>query len=427
MRAADRPLPTSIVLDPGALADWPIRPVFALEQSPRPPYTWDDNSLWDNALVWDAASALPAFQDATCDFTGCEISYDPPDDHGVFPAGRCVLQLDNRSGRWARYNVDGSSADFGAGLQLWIWCKSVTAAWWLFAGRIARYDERADDTIEIEAFDYLSDINQSIGTFTPGAAGEFPAARLAAIMAAANAPLIRTRFAAGTVLLTRQTTEQTPLEEMQTVAGSDGGVLFGDADGTVVSTDRAWRAGRTDQTAIPVVSTNVCTVPTVLWDPVLATTDAALAGTVILENVAKLRAAAAKAGAAGRYIYADADQQWTTQLEGDTLAAFLVAQLWQPRLELDTADLYLNDPARQDLLGVVDWRRLDRIRLLHDARTPTGVARIDIGALIAHLTHAITPDGWVVTFGTTRAFTYLAPTFWNGGAVWDDPAAVWGY
>lgn len=429
MRVADRPLPTSIVLDPGALADWPVRPVFAIEQTPVPPYTWDDGNVWGAAgLVWDAATVLPAWDDATCDFTGCVIEYDAPDDAGIFPAGHVVLQLDNRSGRWAVYNVDGSPTNHGAGLQLWIWCRSNTAQWWLFAGRIARWDERADDTIEIEAFDYFSDLAQPVGTFTPGAPADLPAARLAAIVTASGAgALLRTRFAAGTVHLTAQPTTVAPLEEMETVTASDGGLLYGDADGTIVSTDRLWRVGRADQTAVPVVATNVCTAPIVLWDPVLSTTDTALAGTVVLENVAHLKATASKPRP-GHFVVSDSGQQWTTQTEGDTLAADLVAQLWQARLSIDTADLYLTDPAHPQLWGAVDWRRLDRIRLLHDSKTPTGTARIDIEALIWSLTDEITPDGWVRSFSTTRAVAYYPPTYWDQTVTrWDEPGAVWGY
>lgn len=431
MRVNDRPIPTSIVLDTNALADWPIRPVIAIEQRPVAPYVWDDGTVWDAAgKVWDAASALPSWVDATCDFTGAEIEYEAPDEHGNFPAGHVALTLDNRSGRWARYNVDGTPTDYGAGQQLWIWAKAATgpAAWWLFAGRISRWDEGADDTIEVEAFDYLSDLAQPVGTTTPGVAGELPAARLTAIAALASVILLRSRFAAGLVHLTRQASTRAPLDEMQTVAASDGGVLYGDADGTVVYADRTWRNGRTDQTVLPVVSTNVCTAPLVLWDPKLSTTDTALASTVTLENVAGLKATATKAGASTPYVYADTGEQWTTQAEGDELAAWLVAQLWQPRLGIESADVYvLADPARPALLAAVDWRRGDRIRLVHDSKTPTGVARVDVQALLVALSHAFTPDGWVMTIGTGRALAYVVGATWDSGAVWDDASIAWGY
>lgn len=431
MRVADRPIPTSIVLDPGALADWPVRPVFALEQTPVPPYTWDDGTVWNAAAVpvWDAATVLPAWSDATCDFTGCTIEYDTPDDHGNFPAARAVLQIDNRSGRWARYNVDGSPADYGAGRLLFIWCRSATAAWWLFAGRIARYDERADDTVEVEAFDSFSDLAQTVGAYTPGAGGDLPAARLAAIAAVAAIPGLRTRFATGTVHLTAQVSERAPLEEMQVVAGSDGGLLYGDADGTVVSTDRLWRVGRSDQTAVPVIATNVCTAPVVVWDPVLTTSDEHLAGVAILENVAGLKATATNANTPGRYVIAETDQQWTTQAEGDALAGWTVAQQWQPRVGLESADVYLTDPTKPGYVAAVDWRRGDRIRMLHDARTAQGTtARLDVQMIVTTLAHQITPDGWLLSIGATRAVAFIAATYWDQTVLtWDDPAAVWGY
>jgi hypothetical protein len=256
-----------------------------------------------------------------------------------------------------------------------------------------------------------------------------PGVRLSAIATLAAIPTLRTRFATGVVHLTAQATEAAPLEEMQEVAGSDGGILYGDADGTVVATDRLWRTGRADQVAVPVVSTNVCTVPVVLTDPVLTTSDAHLAGLVVLENIAKLKANATNANTPGRYVIAETDQQWTTQAEGDTLAAWLVAQQWQPRIGLDTADVYLSAHPEY-AAGAVDWRRGDRIRIVHDARTPTGTARVDVAAVLIMLAHQITPAGWLLSIGTTRAVAYYAPTYWDQTALrWDDtdPAAVWGY
>jgi len=424
MRTLDRPLP-AITLDPDAFASWAVRPVVAIESSKPPPYGWDSGTVWDDATaVWDAPSVSPGWVDATCDLTGCEITFDPPDDANNFPAGHAIIQLDNRSGRWASYNADGSPTDFGAGQQVWIWATDRAAGqWWLFAGRVARWDERFGDTIEVECFDYLSDLASPVGTFTPGTADETPGPRLTAItaLAAGGASGYRTRYAPGAVHLTRQPTERAPLEEAQIVVQSDGGVLYGDADGTVVSTDRLWRAGRTDQTVFPVVSTNVCgTGAIVLWDPVLSTTDTAMASTVTLENVAGLKATATHAGPP--YVLAYQDQQWTAQVEGDTLAAAMVAQLWQARLSIDSADIYVHT----GLWPVVDWRRGDRIRLLHDAKTPGGVARVDIDAMLINLAHAFTPDGWVLTFGTTRALAYYTTTTWDSGAVWDG-GATWGY
>jgi hypothetical protein len=428
VRTLDRPLPT-ITLDPDALASWPVRPVIAIESSRPPPWWWDGDVTWDqSAVVWDGISSSPAWIDATCDFTGCEIAYDPPDDDLNFPAGHCVFQLDNRSGRWAAYNVDGSPTDYGPGLQVWIWAdeQAGSGAWWLFAGRVARWDEQSGDVIEVEAFDFLSDLAQPVGTYTPGAAGDLPGPRLSAITPyGVGGATIRTRYATGVNHLTAQITERAPLEEMQVVAQSDGGVLYGDSDGTVVFADRFWRAARPDQTTVPVVATNVCgTGAIVLWDPVLSTQDTAVATTVVLENVAGLKSTATHTGLP--YQLSIHDQQWTTQLEGDQLAAVMVEQLWQPRVSIAGADLYLLDPAQPTLWQSVDWRRGDRIRLLHDSRTPGGVARVDVELLIIALAHAFTPDGWVMSFGTTRALTYYTRSIWDGTDVWDS-AAVWGY
>jgi hypothetical protein len=162
---------------------------------------------------------------------------------------------------------------------------------------------------------------------------------------------------------------------------------------------------------------------------VLTSSDEFLAGVVILENVAGLKATATNASTPGRYVISETDQQWTTQAEGDQLAAFTVGQQWQPRLGLESADVYLTDPGRPSYVAAVDWRRGDRIRILHDARTPQGVpARIDVQAILSAIAHQITPDGWVLSIGTTRAVAFIAPTYWDQTVLtWDDPAAVWGY
>jgi hypothetical protein len=433
MRVADRPLPTSIVLSPDDIInDWPVRPVVALERVPVPPYVWDDGTVWDAAgKVWDAATVNPVWTDATCDVVGLDVTYGPPDEHGNIPAGQLGITLDNTSGRWTRYNVDGSPGDYGAGLQLWVWAQTrvgTVTSWWVFAGRISRYDERVDGTVDIEAFDALADLAQPIGTFTPGAGGDLPNVRLAAIMTSAVAPLIRTRFAAGVVHLTAQATDQAPLEEMQTVTASDGGMIYGDADGTVVSVDRTWRVGRTDQTVVPVIGTNVCSAPVVLWDPVISTSDDHLAGTVILENVALLKATASNPQSPSRTVFAEKDQQWTTQAEGDTLAAWLVAQQWQPRLALDSADVYLDDP-QHNYWPALDWRRGDRMRLLHDTRTPNGAAlRLVVDVILIGIADSITPEHWIRSIITTRAIAYIAAPSWDQTvSTWNDPAAVWGY
>jgi hypothetical protein len=95
---------------------------------------------------------------------------------------------------------------------------------------------------------------------------------------------------------------------------------------------------------------------------------------------------------------------------------------------LDSADLYLTDPDQPQLWGAVDWRRFDRIRVLHRTRTPTGTAVIDLEALIVAIADSITPERWIRTISTTRALRYIAPSLWDVTAYrWDDPAGVWSY
>ena len=435
MRTLDRALPP-VVLDPDACAAWPVRPVIAIAQRTQPAYAWDDAwATWNDPTpqVWDVADTYPAWVDATCDFYGLELNTGDPDDHGIFPAAHLVVQLDNRTGKWSQYNADGSPARFGPGQTVAVWAHAADGSgnWWMAYTRVARWDERADDTIEVEAFDAFSDLAQPVGTFTPGAAGDLPGVRLAAIMTAAQATTTRTRFAAGVVHLTAQATDQSPLEEAEIVTGSDGAMLYGDADGTVVSTDRFWRAGRTDQTVEPVLSFNVCTAPIHVWDPILSTNDVGLAAAVVLENVAGLKATAATPAPPARYVLAEQDQQWTTQSEGDTLAAFILSMQQRARVALDDVDVYLLDPQQPTLWRAVDWRLFDRIRFLHDAKTPQGVTRLDVEMLIDTLSHSITPGGtWVMTVATTRALAYVAPVLWDTSTyVWNDPnpLAVWGY
>lgn len=420
-----------MVLDPAAtIAHWPVRPVIAISHTPTPSYAWDTAyASWDDPtpLVWDPDIGSPARVDATCDWTGLELEYGPPDDHTLFPAGHLIVHLDNRTGQWSQYNVDGSPALSGPGQVIDVWAHNPTGDWWLFSGVIARWDERADDTVEIEAFDAFATLAQPVGTFTAGVAGDRLGPRLTAILQTTGRQAVPHRFpTAGTVALTAQASDAAPLEEMQAVAGSDGGVMFGDADGTVVAYDRTWRAGRSDQTVFPVISDNVCTAPVVVWDPILSTNDTNLADTIVLENVAKLRAQS-PATLTGTVI-TETDQQWTTQNEGDTLAGALLAAQRQPRVALDTFDLYLLDPHQPQLWRAVDWRLFDSLRFLHDTKAVGGTARLDVTALVTSIAHAVTPDGWVMTVATSRAQSYIAPIVWDTPQYrWDDPAATWNY
>ena len=433
MRVADRPLPPIVLHADPRLARWPMRPVVAIAGK-NTVAEWDHNPLevWDDPLLeWDQ-DLTPRFVDATCDCQSIETDVGPPDDAFLFPSGSAVIQLDNSAGAWSRYNSDGSPAASGPGYELAIWVhyRDTPTDVWLYRGTITRWDDLGD-WVEVEAVDAFADLAQGIGTFTPGAAGQSPQVRLAAILAAAGRSALVTRFGVGDVTLTAQATDQAPLEEMQTVTASDGGALFVDADGTLVSTRRTWRAGRTDQTAVPVVADNVCTADNVIWDAVLSTNDQHAADTVILQNVALLRAQS-PTGAPGRYIQTEVDQQWTTQVEGDTLAAFLYSAAGPVRMNVDTFDVHVLDPDQPNLFHAVEWRLFDRLRFLHDYVAAGGAkARLDVNTLIGAIAHSIVPDShWTMTVQTSKALDANAQLYWNPVGdpyVWDTAGYVWGY
>lgn len=368
------------------------------------------------------------WRDATCAWTGLELERGGPDDHGMFPAGRLGVLLDNATGEWSQYNLDGSPSEFGPGMAVNVWAHNNDDDWWMFAGKIVRWDERGDDTVEFEAFDVFSDLATVIGTFTPGVAGDRAGARLNSITLAAGRSAVPHRFATGLVTLTAQPTDAAPLEEMQTVALSDGGVIYVDADGTLVFYDRSWRNGRNDQLALVVASDNVCTAPVIVWDAVLSTNDVGLADVVILENVAKLKAQF-PATISGT-VFSATEQQWTTQDEGDTLANVIQVAQRQPRVAIDSFDLYLNDGNQPYLWQAVDWRLFDVLRFLHNSKVVGGTTLLDVSTLIVSVAHAITPDNWIMTVGTSRALSYIAPILWDNTTIfWDNPspAAVWSY
>ena len=430
-RTLDRPLP-SIVLDPDAYAGRPVRPVIAISGR-RPVLEWDDPALvWDDPMLeWDE-DVVPGFVDATCSLQGAETECGNPDDHFDFDTGHAVIQLDNRGGEWSRYNTDGTQSVYGPGYELAIWAADTDGATsWIFRGVITRWDDTAD-TVTVEAFDGFATLAQPIGTYTPGAAGQSVNTRIAAIMAAAGRTAMPARLdtpVAGDVTLTAQSTDAAPLEEMQAVASSDAGALICDADGAIVYYRRNWRTiGRQDQTTIPVVSDNVCTGPLVVWDAVLSTNDDGLANTVIFENVAKLHAVAPAGAAPAGVVFTETDHQWTTQIEGDTVAAIVQGAHSDPRVNVDEFSVYLFAPGA--FYTAAGWRLLDVCRFIHDNHATDGTIRLDINTLITSIAHDITADGWVMTVKTSKAMAANGALVWNPAGdpyVWDTPNAVWGY
>ena len=415
MRATDRPLPPIALDTVETIADWPVRPVIAL-YDPSFQDKWDDTTVkWDEAdSLWD-----DGWRDATCAWTGMEIDSGEPDDSMLFPASRCVVQLDNRDGSWSTLNADGTHR-FGPATPLAVWAHNATGDWWLFSGLVSRYDQRTDDTVEIEAFDCFSELAMPVGTYTPGTNGQKMGARLSAVLAKSARPTIPTAFALGVVSLSAQETELSPLEEMQMVALSDGGVLFADSDGTLRAYDRSWPSGRADQTHIPVTSANVCSAEFVVWDAVLSSNDDSLADRVVLENVATPTELVAIAGAATGYVFALSDQQWMTQGEGDILAALYLDQMSPRQMSVEEFSLYLNDPHQPDIWEAVDWRRLDHLRFLHDQKTAGGgTIRLDVTAVVDGIIHEVTPEGWGMWVSTSKVRAFNDPVLYDTGHLYD--------
>ena len=430
-RTLDRPVPPYALHHHPTLDALTVRPVILIE-GPRTVAEWDDTPLeeWDNPLLeWDM-DLVPGYLDATCDYQAVETAAGPPDDRGIFPASQATIQLANPTGTWSRFNTDGSPTAYGPGTKLIVLAHYNTPGtdWYVFRGTVTGWSDLGDH-VEIEAHDAFADLAQPIGTYTPGVNGDTTVTRLNAIVAAAGRTGIPVAFAAGDVVLTAQATTQSPVDEMRTVSASDGGELFTDADGTVVYYRRTWRAGRTDQTLFPVISDNVCTADIRAWDTVLSTSDATVADTVILENVAKLHSQS-PAGAIGRFILTATGLQYTTLTEGDTLASFMWTNQQTARVEVAEFDLYLHDPNQPDLYRAVEWRLFDKARFIHDYTAADGVARLDVNMLVSGIGHQITPDGWIMSVATGKANSFNQNNVWNPPGdpyVWDTVNTVWGY
>ena len=452
MRVADRPFPPIVLDDVPQIAHWQWRPVIAIEGDP-PRAVWDDgNSFWDGGVAkWDGDPDATGWIDATCSWYGMEIDTGAPDDAMLVPAARLALLLDNSDGRWSGIDADGTQSQFAPGTRIEVFAHRTDVDldrrfgegtfgsetfgidrtdtdWWVFAGRVATWNQRADDSIEVEAFDSLSDLAQPFGTYTPGVDGQHPDARLQAIltMLAETQETMPHRFDQGTVALSAQETDQAPLEEMQTVATSDAGILFVDVDGTLLYFDRNWRGGRDDQTEVDSISGNVCTADVVVWEPVITTSDERLADHVTVENIAKLQSVA---GTLPGYTYAHTELQYKLQEEGDAIAALYLVERSPRTIRVDDFTLYLNDPHQQSTIWrALDWRRVDRLRFVQDRKALGGsTVRIDVDVLIASILHEITPEGgWTITFGTGRPIEAFDFIVYDDGHLYDN-AEIYGF
>jgi hypothetical protein len=419
---APHPLPPA-----SPMADWPATLHIAIERVPQSAYVWDDDDptiLWDDPnpdrLVYDAPLIGGGFTDAVCDFQAVEIDRGEPDDLGLFGAAIATVSLANPTGEYSLWTVDGRLAYWAPGRLLQIFADVDGAPWWLFCGRVTEWAENADGTVTIEAADGFNLLAQETPPYTVGAAGQTPAARLTAIAAFA-AYTDPVRFDIGDAPLVTALSDRTPLDEMQTVALSDGGVLFCDADGALLYRDRRWMVGRTDQVTVDTFSDNVCTAPLIVWDAVLTSRDKGLVNHVKLSNTAGL-VAETTLGATPRLTLTHPEPDlWQTQAAGDALAAWLLAARSSPVMAIERFELHLTDP-RQDLWrAAIDRRIGDRLRFLHDYRAVDGdTATLDVTTIVSTLTHQITPESWVVGIGTTRAVAYTVQTFWDASPhTWD--------
>jgi hypothetical protein len=243
------------------------------------------------------------------------------------------------------------------------------------------------------------------------------------------------------VTLLARTTDASPLEEMQAVAESDAGVLVVDPDGMLAYGDRRWVRGRDDQLGeVAVLSQNVCGegVDAVLWDLVLRSDDQHLVNLVTLTNgaVVPLTVTArdlVSEGRYGTYTFPEnrSDDLWQTAGEGQAVAEYLVDLRGDPMVRISEAALYLHDPRHDYWRLGVNLRRGDLVRFVQDTTAQDGsTLRLDLDLVVAAIRHDITPDGWVVTIGTTPTVGGRTVPEWDDTTfTWDtaDDLNVWSY
>lgn len=405
MRVADRPMVPFTPTDPTRLT-WPVDVHLVLEQASILE-RWDDPGIyWDDPrVIWDQPALLGAFADVSCDLAGVDVEHGPPDELQLMPAGSMRATLIDPDGRYSRYNPDGTLTTWQVGKRIGL-IADDGQRWWLFYGRITTWSDFGDGTIEIEAFNVTNEYTP-IGTFTAGANGDHPDIRLAAITAKSSVVDRLQHFDAGTVTLTAQPTTRSPYEELQSVALSDGGILFADADDTMIYRDRNWRKGRSDQTHIWSYSDDVCSADAIVWNVRLDTGDMDLATEATLTNIAGL--IAHKALTPNPYNYASPvthpnPDQWTTQAEGDALAQSIIDTRGKVHVTVDEFTLYVHDPDQDLWPMAVDTRIGDRFVFLHNYAVVGGLAQFSLGAIVNMIRISINPNEWLMTLG---AWTYI--------------------
>lgn len=424
---------------------WPAQLYLAIEGvtytstvwDGSPPETWDDDT---DGPTWDELGGEVAeFVDAICWLHGLTIDTGEPDWSTRYTAARLSATLDNRDGTWSRFSSTGSLLFYPPGRQVLVWAVIDGVPWWLFAGRVSTWTE-VGTTVELEAFDAFSTLNVRLGEWDVGAAGDTPKERMAAILAMVGWTGHHFKIDVGDITCLARATSNSPLEELQAVAESDGGVLLMDADGAIGFGDRRWVRGRDDQPRPPkVLSGNIPDVDAVVWDLVLTIDDEHLSNLVSLTNdaaVAPITVTARNLLSEGQYgtftLPENRDTDlWETAAQGQAVAEYLVDLRDEPTTRIGSASLYLHDD-RFDLWRLaIDLRRGDLVRLLHD--TPAqggGTLRLDLDLIVSAIRHEVTPESWVVTIGTTPTVGSRYVGNWDETPfTWDhaDDLNVWSY
>lgn len=442
MRATDAAVP---VIPPHAIppsqpsAAWPAKPIVGLEYLPEAD-TWDDDDpavVWDEleaAYVWDDPATASGFSDAWCDTTGLEIMHGEPDEHDLYPPSSCTLTLYDPTGKYRRRTVDGRLTYYAAGRRLVVLAELDAATWWLFSGAVATWHERGD-MIEIVAYACTASLAQDPGReWTAGAAGDKLPARVTAVLTAADAATWRRRVDTGLATFVVPPADRVaPLEVLQRAAWSDGGLVYADADDTLLARDRTWRDGRADNPEPPLELTdNVCDAgAVVVAEAELADDDEWLAAKVVLSTEAGLVATAANPAELidPRLIYTHPDTDiWAAQAEGDALAAHIADVRGEQRPALGLARVYLHDPRFDYWRQMIDARLGDRVVWQHEERAAGELALYRVPLVLATIRHLLTAETWIVELETTPAVGYIAVEAWDVTAyTYDDPApaAVW--
>jgi hypothetical protein len=406
-RTADRPVPTIGGGRPAA-EPWPAHLYIGIARLPVVNYVYDDyTAAYDSpsgAFTYDDVQSWPYDRyDLFCAFHGLTITTGGPDTDGTMPAGHVEMTLDNRDGSLSQYDAMGRLVDWVPGSALDIWAVLDGAPWWLFSGTVTAWRERSDGTVDAEAYDAFTILNREAVEWDPGVYGDTVVARLNAICTTFGytGP---TRFDAGTVTLHSYFTNNTPLAELQTVAASDAGIVFCDADGTLVYRNREWITGRSDQTDIPEFSDNVCDVEHTVWDAVLTTDDDTIVNRATLTNVAQVAVTATSQPSLTRYgpqTIARSGDQWIATADGQAVADHLVTRGADAYLRVEEFALYLHD-LRRDLWPVgIDRRLGDVVTWYHEQPTTTGINLVALNVVVDRIVHEITPESWVTTIGTT--------------------------